>query len=410
MSTNGLFSKISEALKKYHKFDVEKSGLYRDKNRNFSDTKMNKTLKPSFVEDLPDLWNIAHDMRNILHDCTRDLEDVLNLCAEKDKRITELQKTVMDKDKRIEELQAQSIEKLSHVPDTKNKSSIKIPHKDQIKYKLVIEEQSGDKITGQKWSSVVKSNVEKSLQNFPVSNSYISRKGGPTMVFPSAEIRDKAADTLKSDYKITTQSEAPRKLSPKIKIVGVMPDVFQESDANIIQEVRFKNAKINDLISDDNDFKIVYKNKEDRLIVVKTTSKIRDALKMSHDKIFFGLQLLNVYDHVHAAQCFHCQEFGHYSGSDYCKLKDKHGVCFYCAGTDHVSSQCKNKKNSSKHRCANCIKEKRQHTHHKATDLLCPTVIRETIRVYSRTDGMDESSKNWYLQMIEKLKQKRTLA
>ena len=49
MSANGLFSKISEALKKYHKFDVEKSGSYRDKNRNFCDTKMNKTLKPTFV-------------------------------------------------------------------------------------------------------------------------------------------------------------------------------------------------------------------------------------------------------------------------------------------------------------------------------------------------------------------------
>ena len=273
---------------------------------------------------------------------------------------------------------------------------------------MTIEEPSGNKITGQQWSHVVK-NVRNKLQNVQVSNSYVNDKAGPTITFQTADERDKAEDALKSDYKLISQNQVPKKLAPRLKILGVSEDIFSESDPDIIEEIRHKNKTIDDQISEGENLKIIYKNKKDSLIVIQTTRKIREAIKMSNDKIFIGLQVLNVYDHVHPVQCFHCQEFKHIADSDYCKLKGKSGVCFYCAA-NHKSSDCKNKKNSSKHRCINCINDKRQHIHHKSTDPLCPTIIRETLRVYARTDGMDENSKNWYLQMIEKLKQKRSLA
>ena len=274
----------------------------------------------------------------------------------------------------------------------------------------MVEEQSGDKITDQLWTTVVKSNMRKKLQKLPVSNSYITHNGVPTLTFPSAQARDEAAEVLKSDFKVTTQSEPLKTLSPKLKILDVAQELIQESDEHIIEELRLKNPCIDELMSDGNELKIIYKKKEDNMIVIRTTRKIKEVIKGMNNRIYLGLQLLNVRDHIHLAQCYHCQDFGHYAGSIYCKSKEGNSTCFYCASTEHNSANCKNKKNTEKHRCVNCTRDGRQHTHHKATDQLCPAVIKETLRTYSRTDGMDTESKNSYLRMIEKLRQKRTLS
>ena len=406
MSTYGIFTRISDVLKNYHSFDLDQSNLYRDKQtRNFEKKIMDKTNKTEFVRDLPKLWDICQEMRNILHDCTKRIEELHNTDTEKDNIIMKLQESVIEKDKIITELQIRANKSEANPPEIHKIS----PSIDQVKHKLMLEEKSGDKITGQQWTTVVKQGLRRKIPDCPVKNAYLTSDGVPTMIFSSAEDRDKAAETLKSDYNVKIQSQIPKKIAPKVKIIGVSLDIINDSDENIIEELKMKNSNIDNLIEDDDDFKIIYKNKDDRFIVIKTNPKIRDALRKSNDKIYCGLQILNVRDHVHPIQCFQCQAFGHYHTSNNCRLKDKDtSVCFYCAN-DHKSGDCKNKKNISKHRCANCIKEKRRNAHHKATDPLCPIVIRETLHIYDRTDGMIEESKNWYLQMIERIRQKRKM-
>ena len=284
------------------------------------------------------------------------------------------------------------------------------PPPEQIKHKLILEDQSGNEITEDQWTTVVKSKMRKKLQNIPVSSSYLANKGVATVTFPTAASRDEAAERLKSDYNVTTKSESPKKLSPKIKLLDVSQDNFDDSDEDIIENIKSTNQTISDLISDGEVFKIIFKKKEDGIIVIETTAKIRQAiLHQMKNRIFLGLQYLYVRDHIHLSQCYHCQCFGHYADSDFCKFKDKKNTCFYCASDDHKSKDCKNKKVTSKHRCVNCIREGRALTHHKATDPLCPTVIAETLRMYSRTDGMDVQSKNVYLKSLERLRQKRRL-
>ena len=367
---------------------------------------------------------------------TKDLEEELELYKEKlrvsqDKLVTvqsdlisrfketaqNLERTVEKQCNLTESLQNNVndfVPKIQHFADSVSKKDKDAPSeqptKDQIRYKLMVEEQSGEKITDQLWTTVVKSNVRRKLQNLPVSNSYMTQNGVPTMTFPSAQTRDEAAKVLMEDFTVTSLSEPLKTLSPKLKILDVAQELIQESDEHIIEELRLKNSCIDKLMSAGDELKIIYKKKEDNIVVIRTTRKIKEAIKAMNNRIYLGLQLLNVRDHIHLIQCYHCQEFGHYAGSIYCKSKEGNSTCFYCASTEHKSANCKDKKNAAKHRCINCTREGRQQTHHKATDQLCPAVTKETLRTYSRTDGMDTESKNSYLKMIEKLRQKRTLS
>ena len=209
---------------------------------------------------------------------------------------------------------------------------------------------------------------------------------------------------------MTSQSAAPKLLAPKIKIIGVCSDVFNDSKDDIICQIREKNPDIDQLIVNEDDFKIIFMKKEDNFIVIKTTGRIRELIIEMGNKIYLGLQILNVHDHIHLIQCYHCQEFGHYSGSDFCKQKEGRGACFYCASREHKSSDCRDKRNISRHRCINCVRDKRSSTHHKSADPLCPLVIRETLRMYSRIDGVDPESKNMYIRMTERLRQRRNQA
>lgn len=292
----------------------------------------------------------------------------------------------------------------------KESASIPTTVPDQVKHKLTLENQSGSKITENEWSTVVKSSLKKKLHNTPVSNSYLTHNGAATMTFPSAESRDQAAELLQAEYTVSTKSESPKKLPPKIKLVEVSEENFEDTDDVIVENIKSTNPAIGELISSGETFKIIFKKKDDKIIVIETTAKIRHAIRQANGHIFLGLQRLWVRDHIHIDQCYHCQGFGHYADSEFCKLKGKKGICFFCSSDDHTSKQCPNKKTSSKHRCINCIGDGKSQTHHKATDPLCPSIISETLRKYARTDGMDAQSKNGYIMMLERIRQKRRLA
>ena len=274
-----------------------------------------------------------------------------------------------------------------------------------MKYKLFIENNDDNKFTPRSWSDVASSSLKPKLDDIPVNSSSVSHSGVGVLDFPTAESRDQAADVLGTDYKVTKKSEPSKRLAPKIKIIGVPSDLFRESDDGIIDQIRSKNTEICELINEDEDFKIIHKDTDDGSIIIKTTGRVREAINLMRNKIYIGLQRLNVYDHIHVIQCYRCQGYGHYASSDICKSKN--GACFYCADTSHKSTNCPKKQKSADHRCVNCIREKRPNFHHKATDVLCPVRVRETLRIYNRTDGISSEAKNYYTKKIESLKHRR---
>ena len=285
------------------------------------------------------------------------------------------------------------------------------PQREQIKHQLIIEQEDGSKFADkQSWAAVVKSNtMQVKLQDIPVDNSYLTRDGTATMTFPTVEARDKAANILKPDYKVVSESKPLKKLNPKIKLLDVPEEIFEHGKEEIAGLIKTKNPKLSQLSEEE--FKVIFQKKEDSLLVIQTTPNVRKIIKNDmNDQIYLGLKVLHVRDHIHLVQCFHCQEFGHYANSDYCKLKGKAGVCLYCASREHVSKDCPSKRKPREHGCINCTRENRPHNHHKSADPLCPIVIKETLRIYSKTDGMDQESKNYYLRKIERLREQRSRA
>ena len=172
-----------------------------------------------------------------------------------------------------------------------------------------------------------------------------------------------------------------------------------------------KDEFIKNLHADGGVFKVVFFDVKERFAVLQVSPEIREAIKLRNDKLCLDLQQHLVRDRIHVIQCFHCQEYGHMSGSPYCKQKDSAPTCFYCAGA-HKSKDCRNKmerKNASI-KCANCEKsrnrwEKNKCNTYKASDTLCPSYIREKERIMGRTAGCEEA-KNLYLQRVKELQRK----
>ena len=158
-------------------------------------------------------------------------------------------------------------------------------------------------------------------------------------------------------------------------------------------------------------FKVVFLDDKDRFAVLQVSPAIREVIKKAGNRICLGLEMYPVRDRYHVIQCYHCQGFGHTSGSIHCKSKDSDPTCFYCAGK-HSSKDCKDKKDRkvSVIKCSNCSKSKNQSersacTTHKASDTLCPAFIREKERVMSRT-ACSLDAKNAYLSRVRDLKQR----
>ena len=431
MVNSTIHDRIQGVNGKYRNFNKEKSSIYLDKDGKISSLSVLKKInKDSYVEDLPTLLRMCYEMKNILADCVTYIESTNNTITNKDMEITNLQSKEVSKsdltqlkdDIKIEIVQEvkslieHCLEKKT--PDISQGSNIKNEEHSEIeKMKPILlienqtlEEDSSIPMSKDQWATVVKRNVTNKLKDIPVNKSSLTSKGRATLTFSSVDARDKAAEILSDDYKVTCHDKSLKKLPPKLKLLGAATDVYDQDDEDIITAIRQKNKEINILINEGDDFKIVHKNKRQELIVIKTTAKIRDVIKRMGNKIHLGLEIIPVYDQIHIIQCFHCQEHGHYAGSIYCKYKDNEfGFCFYCASRHHKSSQCDVKNDRSKHKCSNCTKNKCANRNHKATDPLCPSVIRETQMTIARTSGL-EDSKNWYTKKIQRLRAVRRLA
>ena len=263
-------------------------------------------------------------------------------------------------------------------------------------------------ISEEEWTTVVKKDVKKTLKSVPVIKAR-SSEGSARLHFKSKEHMDQAKEALQEKYKVTSKTREIKKLDPKVTIADIDSDVT--SKEVLVDKLLEKNDFLKALHSGGGIFKVVFFDEKDRFAVLQVSPEIREAIKQRGDKLCLDLQQHLVRDRIHVIQCYHCQEYGHMSGSPFCKQKDSSPTCFYCAGP-HKSKDCKKKmeRNSSAIKCANCEKsknrwEKSKCTTHKASDTLCPSYVWEKEKIMSRTAGCEEA-KNLYLQRVKELQRK----
>ena len=265
-----------------------------------------------------------------------------------------------------------------------------------------------EKLSEGEWTKIVKLDVKNALKNVPVLRTK-TVEGTARISFKTKEDMDSARDALSTKYKVTPKTQEWKKLDPKLTLSDLDADITDKEvlEAKILE----KNDGIRALQEAGETFKVVFLDEKDRLAVVQVSAKIRQCIRESYDRICVDLQQHRVRDRFHIVQCFHCQSFGHMSGSPYCKQKETDPICFYCASS-HASKDCKRKKDKKTDsiKCHNCSnsrnsREKDNCKTHNATDYLCPFYIREKERLMSRTHGSEEL-KNDYLKKVKALQEK----
>lgn len=271
-------------------------------------------------------------------------------------------------------------------------------------------EEEEDEIDEAVWGKMLKKDVRSACKSVPVKKTaYDPLTGTTRMHFTSMADRDKAQAALKSKYKTTPKSHEMKKFDPELVISGLDPEI---STAEALEEELLnKNVFIKELKDSGELLKTVHFDKKERAAVLRVSPKIREAIRKKDDKVCVDLERYNVKDRIRVLQCYHCQEYGHRSGT-FCKHKDSNSTCFYCAG-NHVSKECKYRKerNYEKIKCSNCSKSRNYHekkmcTTHKASDNLCPFFVREKERIMSRTAGC-EAAKNLYLKRVKELQRQQ---
>ena len=282
-----------------------------------------------------------------------------------------------------------------------------LPMKHTLTIKRKPDEES-EEITDSDWTTVVCRDVKDELKTVPVQRVSINN-GAATLNFTSKDHLDKAQKALAPKYAVSPMSEGRKKLDPKLTLSDINPDV---TTSEILREKLLeKNENIRELDAAGKLMRVVFFDKKERFAVIQVAPEIRESIRASDDKVYLGLEVHHVRDRIHVVQCYHCQEYGHMSGSRFCKQKDSSPTCFYCAG-GHASKECAQKKDgkTQKIKCSNCHKS-RNHSErntagtHKASDNLCPFYVRERERIMSRTTGCEEA-KNAYLQRVKEQKRR----
>ena len=263
-------------------------------------------------------------------------------------------------------------------------------------------------ISESEWTTVVKKDLKGSLKSIPVQKASLS-SGTATLRFATKDHLDKAEQALTRKYTVSPESKEQKKLQPKLTISDLDHEI--SSPEQLKEELLDENVFIRDLDGQEK-LRVVFVDKKDHFAVLQVSSEIREAVRQNDDRVYLGLQSHRVRDRIHVVQCYHCQEFGHTSGSKYCKSKDSEPTCFFCAGNHH-SRDCTSKKDrkTDKTKCSNCSKsrnqtEKNTATNHKASDTLCPFYIREKERVMSRTIGCTQQEKNLYRQKVKEQRER----
>ena len=257
------------------------------------------------------------------------------------------------------------------------------------KHVLVVDDLQEDKISPNKWTQVVKSDLSKKLKKMPVSKTVLSKNGKGCIFLPDEKALEDAKQALSENYRVNATTKKPSIILPKIKINNVKADSY-ESNNDLRNEILAKNSSIKSVLENDANSKIdvIFIDKRNNSAMLKVTPNIREAI-MKKQRIYLDLESHHVSDSFHVQQCYHCQSFGHKANSEYCPNKNSNPTCFYC-GCAHKSSECFDKDDKSKHKCVNCNKSSNQTikegaSKHNASSRNCPLYQKEIELIKAKT-------------------------
>lgn len=280
-------------------------------------------------------------------------------------------------------------------------------------------------IPDESWSVSEKSKVSQTLHGIPVKHASKKLNGPAYVHFSSKESMNQAKDKLTAtgEFHIEEKSQKRKKLDPKITISKLDPDITED---NLVAELLSRNHYLKDLVPDESmkpkkereglnekpPLKMIFferKEGREKYAVLQVSPEIREAIRRNGDKVYLGMSRSYVNDRIHVIQCFHCQGFGHMSGSR-CPLEGKAPVCSVCTGR-HRTDECTKRNNRETHKCTNCARSNRPNIKataetHRATDNLCPFFVREKESLMMRTATVTEAAKNEYRQWARELQVK----
>ena len=280
-------------------------------------------------------------------------------------------------------------------------------------------------ISDDSWSVSEKSKVSQTLHGIPVKHASKKPNGPATLHFSSKESMNEAHAKLTAtgDFHTEERSQKRKKLDPKITLTKLDPAITEE---NLVAELLAKNHYLRDLAPEESmkpkkekeglnvkpPLKMIFferKEGREKYAVLQVSPDIREAIRRNGDKVYLGLGRSFVNDRIHVIQCFHCQGFGHMSGSR-CPLDGQPPICSVCTGR-HRTDTCNKRNNKATHKCNNCVRSNRPNIKaaaetHRATDNLCPFFVREKESMMMRTATVTETSKNEYLKWARDLQVK----
>ena len=283
-----------------------------------------------------------------------------------------------------------------------DKELLKDTNTDDEKHVVIIEDKqdTGKIFTKDQWSDVVKQSVTNKLKTVPVSKAVLTKEGKVCLIVPTKEAQNNAKTNLENEFNVTTNSSKIKQLLPKMKITDIDTTHYKtDNSADLIAAILEKDKTLSDLITNNGyTMEVVFIHDKGQYAIVKMSPEIRSYIINNGRKVNVDLSIKHVKDQLHLTQCFTCQEFGHKTGSPHCKASSGSPVCLYCAGS-HLSKNCLDtvKKDSSKHKCSNCLKstistERDGAIGHTTTNSACPRVVRESKRMFSRTAGLTEKN------------------
>ena len=225
-------------------------------------------------------------------------------------------------------------------------------------------------------------NLESALEAIPVESCRKTKAGGLVMKFPTEELKGQASAIISSclgtdsSYSVSE----PKKALPKMTVVGIPNDV---PDDSIVSSIVKKSADIERLLGTGCTLTLLFTRSrgETKTAVIKMSPEIRASIVAQGGYVFVGLSRCRAYDRFWAAQCYHCQGFGH--SAENCPQKNDLPRCQFCAGT-HKSKDCPDK---TKKKCVNCsLSDESESVDHHASSLVCPIMLNQRQRVMENTN------------------------
>lgn len=293
-----------------------------------------------------------------------ELKDKLDICYE----------TIVNQKEKIEDL-TKSLSELKEKVNSDNISITPLPtYRDVLKNKVDQEHVLLVKPTG-------KSNI--SLQNELITKikphdlqvgvriGKTTRMGDVVLKCDNKSSMEKVKATIENNLGENCSVAAPRKASPRLKIVGLCKEEYNNEKEVLANKI----IKQNKVLANRNDvsIKVVYKYKivKHKFDLIIEVDPVSYSAILNEGRINIGWGRCPIFEHVSVTRCYRCCKYGHLQ-------KDCKGsvVCPLCA-CGHDKNAC----NTEDLKCINCLIAKEKYSldinvNHAVWDRGCHCLIK----------------------------------